>query len=151
MRTDNRMSVSALLLLITSSCFTILGNNALISAQETMPASTEATYIIESGTPDAFEDSAKGARDSALELIDEAIDRPTTESNATETANVEFTDEFGGANQNLKGVSAAKDYAKEQLDNIIDGLIGNSTSLSFKMKIDTECEPDCLFKIYLQK
>jgi hypothetical protein len=150
---DNRMLVSALLLLITSSCLTILGNHTLISAQETMPASTVATYIIETGTPIAFEDSAKGARDSALELIDEAIDRPLTESNTTETANVEFTDEFGGAKQNLKGVTATKDYVKDQLDNMIDGL-GNSTSLSFKMKIDTDCTPsniDCLFKIYLQK
>jgi hypothetical protein len=152
-RMDNRMLVSALLLLITSSCLAILGNHTLISAQETMPASTVATYIIETGTPIAFEDSAKVARDSALELIDEAIDRPLTESNTTETANVEFTDEFGGAKQNLTGVTATKDYVKDQLDNMIDGL-ENSTSLSFKMKIDTDCTAsniDCLFKIYLQK
>jgi hypothetical protein len=118
-----------------------------------MPASTVATYIIETGTPNAFEDSAKVARNSALELIDAAIDRPLTESNTTETANVEFTDEFGGAKQNLKGVTATNDYVKGQLDNIIDGL-ANSTSLTFKMKIDTDCAPssiDCLFKIYLQK
>jgi hypothetical protein len=153
MQTDNRMLVSAVLLLITSSSLTILGNHTLISAQETMPASTLATYIIETGTPNAFEDSAKVARNSALELIDAAIDRPLTESNTTETANVEFTDEFRGVKQNLTGVTATKAYAKQLLDNMIDGL-ENSTSLSFKMKIDTDCTPsniDCLFKIYLQK
>ncbi|HEX2305620.1 MAG TPA: hypothetical protein VHH33_04985 [Nitrososphaeraceae archaeon] len=156
MRTDNRMLVSTLLLLIASSCLTIFGNDALILAQETTPRSTEATYVIESGDPgdpDAFEDSAKIARDSALELIEEAIQRPTEVSNSSETANVEFTDEFGGAAmENLIGASAAKDSVKAKLDNIIDELVGNSTSLSFKMKIDTECTPpDCLFKIYLQK
>jgi hypothetical protein len=153
MRTDNRMLVSALLLLMTSSCLTILGNHTLISAQEAMPGSTVATYIIETGAPNAFEDSAKVARNSALELIDAAIDRPLTESNNTETAKVEFTDEFRGVKQNLTGVTATKAYVKQLLDNMIDGL-ENSTSLSFKMKIETDCTPsniDCLFKIYLQK
>lgn len=177
MRMNNRMLVSALLLLIASSSLTILGNHASISAQETtpsgtettppstettpsdtetMPRSTVATYTIESGdpgNPDAFEFSAKAARDSALELIEEAIERPTEVTNSSESVNVEFTDEFGGAQQqNLIGASATKDYVEEQLNTIIDGLIGNSTSLSFTMKIDTECQPpDCLFKIYLQE
>jgi hypothetical protein len=148
---DNRKLVSALLLLITFSCFTIMGNHALISAQETMPSSTEAIYNVESGTPDAFEDRAKVARDSALELIEEAIERPTEASNTTETASVDFTDEFGGENQNLKGAAQTKDYVEEILNNIIEGSTGNSTSLSFKMKVDTECEPVCGFKVYLQK
>ena len=163
MRMDNLMLVSALLLLIASSSLTILGNHASISAQETTPSGTEttprstvATYTIESGdpgNPDAFEFSAKAARDSALELIEEAIERPTEVTNSSESVNVEFTDEFGGAQQqNLIGASATKDYVEEQLNTIIDGLIGNSTSLSFTMKIDTECQPpDCLFKIYLQE
>jgi hypothetical protein len=153
MRMDNRMLVSALSLLIISSCLAILGNDTLVSAQEATPPSAVATYNIESGTPDMFEDTAKPARDSALELIDETILRPTEETNTTETVNVEFTNEFGGAaTENLIGASATKDHVEEVLNNIIEGLIGSSTSLSFTMKIDSECEPpDCLFKISLQK
>ncbi len=117
-----------------------------------MPSSTVATYTVET-TSNEFEDNAKVARDSALQLIEEAIERPLSDSNTTEAANVEFTNEFGGAKINLKGVTAIQDYVEDQLNDIIDGL-QNSTSLSFKMKIDTDCTPsniNCLFNMYLQK
>lgn len=126
--------------------------NSFVRAQETVQASTIATYNIESSDPDALEYHAEGAVDSILKLIEETVEGPLT-SNTTESARAVITSEYSTLADNLTGITAINDQVEAQLDALVDGAEG-STSLTFTIKMDTECKPasvDCLFRIHLQR
>lgn len=143
--------ISALSVVIIFTLATFNYQNQSVWAQETISTTTLGSYNIESSDPDAFEDNAEGAVDSAIELLKEAILGPLTK-NTTESAKVIITDEIASVTQNMTGYNATKNFLKTQLDNLIESAA--STTLTFSLKIDTECKPpseDCLFRISLEK
>jgi hypothetical protein len=148
-----RTSLTALSTVLILSGLVMLGyENPSLMAQEAVQASTSATYNFESTNPDALEWHIEGAIDSILKLVEETVEGPLT-SNTTETARAILTSEFSTISENLTGVTAINDQLEILLDGLADGAEG-STSLTFTLKMDTECMPastDCLFRIHLQR
>jgi ABC-type oligopeptide transport system substrate-binding subunit len=143
---------SVLLVLMLSGLVTFGQENSSVMAQEAVQASTSATYNFESTDPDALEYHVEGAVDSVLKLIEETVEGPLT-SNTTESARAILTSEFSTITDNLTGITAINDQLETMLDALVDGAEG-STSLTFTIKMDTECKPastDCLFRIHLQR
>src|SRR5688572_17351707 len=143
---------SVLLVLMLSGLVTFGHENSSVMAQEAVQATTSATYNFESTDPDALEYHVEGAVDSVLKLIEETVEGPLT-SNTTDSARAILTGEFSTISDNLTGIAAINDQLETMLDALVDGAEG-STSLTFTIKMDTECKPastDCLFRIHLQR
>lgn len=143
---------SVLLVIMLYGLVTFGHENSSVMAQEAVQASTSATYNFESTDPDALEYHIEGAVDSVLKLIEETVEGPLT-SNTTESARAILTSEFSTITENLTGITAINDQLETLLDGLANGAEG-STSLTFTIKMDTECKPastDCLFRINLQR
>lgn len=139
-------------IMILSGLGTIGYENSSVRAQEVVQSSTSATYNFTGTEPDALEWHVDGAIDSVLKLIEETVEGPLS-SNTTESARAILTSEFSTIEENLTGVTAINDQLEILLDGLDDGAEG-STSLTFTLKMDTECKPastDCLFRIHLQR
>lgn len=148
-----KTSIAVLSSILVLSGLVMIGyENPPLRAQEAVQASTSATYNFESTDSDALEWHLEGAVDSVLKLIEETVEGPLT-SNTTESARAILTSDFSTISENLTGVTAINDQLEILLDGIVDGAEG-STSLTFTLKMDTECKPastDCLFRIQLQR
>lgn len=148
-----KTSIAVLSSILVLSGLVMIGyENPTLRAQEAVEASTSATYNFESTNSDALEWHLEGAVDSVLKLIEETVEGPLT-SNTTESARAILTTDFSTISENLTGVTAINDQLEILLDGIVDGAEG-STSLTFTLKMDTECKPastDCLFRIHLQR
>lgn len=148
-----KTSIAVLSSILVLSGLVMIGyENPTLRAQEAVQASTSATYNFESTNSDALEWHLEGAVDSVLKLIEETVEGPLT-SNTTESARAILTSDFSTISENLTGVTAINDQLEILLDGIVDGAEG-STSLTFTLKMDTECKPastDCLFRIQLQR
>ena len=148
-----RTSFTVVGLIILLSSIAMFGHeNSYVRAQEAVQASTSATYNFTGTNADALEWQVEGAIDSILKLIEETIEGPLS-SNTTESAKAILTSEFSTIEENLTGVTAINNQLEILLDGLDDAAAG-STSLTFTLKMDTECKPastDCLFRIHLQR
>jgi hypothetical protein len=126
--------------------------NSPVRAQEAVQASTSATYTFEGNDPELLEDHVEGAADSVLKLIEETVEGPLS-SNTSESARAILTSEYSTISENLTGVTAINDKLEILLDGFADAA-EQSTSVTFTLKMDTECmsaSTDCLFRIHLQR
>lgn len=149
-----RTSIAVLSSILVLSGMIMFGyENPTLRAQEAVRGNTTATYNFEGTDPDALEWHLEGAIESVLELIQETVKEGPIPSNNTESARAILTSDFSNITENLTGVAAIN----AQLETLLDGLDGGvdgSTSLTFTIKMDTECKPastDCLFRIHLQR
>jgi hypothetical protein len=96
-------------------------------------------YTIEDVDNKMLKDDAKSARDSALRLITETIERNEGKNN-TNSTNVIFTNDHSNLTWNMVGVKELLSLTKVQLDEMEDKIKGNMTQHRFSITIESACK-----------